>query len=256
MSSLVHRLRHPRRCYAICAVARSGSHLLCDGLRATRKAGRPQRFFYEPVEERYGLKYRLDPVRDYAGFVRGIVSGTPTSNALFGFKLMGWDLARLVSKLRASGEFGASDAPEMELLLAAFPRLQFIQLSRRDKLRQAISHARALQTGVWKIANGKSPSAEARFNPRQIAHCLESARIEEKIWSEFFAGNNIEPLRLTYEELCADYEGTVESVLESLRIRLPRQKAVGNPVTVRQTDALNAEWEERYRALTGQLAVS
>src|SRR5207237_3348126 len=104
MGGVFHQLRHPRRCYVICAVARSGSHLLCDGLRATRKAGRPQRFFYPRVEERYGRKYGLEPARDYPRYVHGIVNATASSNGLFGYKLMGWDLASFISSLRQSNE--------------------------------------------------------------------------------------------------------------------------------------------------------
>jgi LPS sulfotransferase NodH len=188
--------------------------------------------------------------------VRGIVAAAATPNAVFGFRLMAWDVERFVSKLRLTNEFGTADAPEIELLRSALPRLQFIHLSRADQLRQAISKARALQTGLWKIGNGKALGAEPKFDPDLIAHCLESARVEEKFWSDFFARNAIEPIRITYEALCRDYKRTVEAVLDFLAIRLPRTIAVGDPVTVRQTDELTAEWEERYRALAPQLAVS
>jgi LPS sulfotransferase NodH len=250
MDRFFRRWRYPTHCYAICAVARSGSHLLSDGLRDTRRAGRPKRFFCEQLEQKFGDQYGLDPIRDYAGYVRGIIAVVSTPNAVFGFKLMGWDVERLVARLRQTSESGASNAAAIELLRLAFPRLQFIQLSRRDKLRQAISHARALQTGLWKVGNGKAPIGEAKFDANQIAHCIESARIEEKIWSDFFAKNKVEPLRLTYEELCRDYKGTVKAVLEFLHIRLPRKMAISDPTTVRQTDAVTSEWEERYRALS------
>jgi len=255
MGGLFHRWRHPTQCYVICAVTRSGSHLLADGLRATRNAGRPKRFFYEQMEEKYGQRYGLDPGLDYAGYVRGIIAAASTANAVFGFKLMVLDVERLVTKLRQTGEFGLSNAPEVDLLRLAFPRLRFILLSRRDKLRQAISHARALQTGIWKVGNG-APTGEAKFDPNRIEFCLESASIQERIWSEFFARNNVEPLRLTYEELCRDYKGTMKAVLEFLHIRLPRKMVMSDPTTVRQTDAITAEWEERYRALGTQLPVS
>ena len=195
-------------------------------------------------------------MRDYVGYVRGIIAAVSTPNAVFGFKLMGWDVKRLVAKLRQTGSSERRNAPEIDLFRSAFPRLQFIQLSRRDKLRQAISYARALQTDLWKIVEGRSPIAEAKFNPEQIAQCLESANVEEKIWSDFFGRNKIEPFRLTYEELCHDYKGRIAAALDFLHIRLPRKTVLGNPVTVRQADAITAEWEERYRALAAPLPVS
>jgi len=164
MGDLFHRWRHPTRCYAICAVARSGSHLLSDRLRASRGARRPKRFFYEQLEDKYGDQYGLDPVRDYAGYVRGIIAAISTPNAVFDFKLMGWNVKRLLTRLLQTGEFGPPVESEIDLLRSAFPRLQFI--------------------------------------------------------------------------------------------RLPRKTVLGNPMTVRQTDAISTEWEERYRALAAPLPVS
>jgi LPS sulfotransferase NodH len=164
MGDLFHRWRHPRRCYAICAVARSGSHLLSDRLRASRRTRRPKRFFYEHLEDKYGDQYGLDPVRDYGGYVRGIIAAVSTPNAVFDFKLMGWNVKRLLTRLRHTGEFGPPVESEIDPLRSAFPRLQFI--------------------------------------------------------------------------------------------RLPRKTVLGNPMTVRQTDAISTEWEERYRALAAPLPVS
>jgi len=45
MGGLFHKLRHPRRCYVVWAILRSGSNLLTNGLHATRRAGRPMPFF-------------------------------------------------------------------------------------------------------------------------------------------------------------------------------------------------------------------
>ena len=52
MGGLFHNLRHPRRCYVVCAIPRSGSNLLTDGLHATRRAGRPKQFFLAGFEAR------------------------------------------------------------------------------------------------------------------------------------------------------------------------------------------------------------
>ena len=90
MGGLFHKLRHPRRCYVVCAIPRCGSNLLTDGLHATRRAGVPKQFFLAKFESRYGADHELDPASDYAGYVRGIVHAKTTSNEVFGFKLMSW----------------------------------------------------------------------------------------------------------------------------------------------------------------------
>src|SRR2546423_3341062 len=180
------------RCYVICAVARSGSNLLCDGLRETGQAGRPKQFFCEKLEANYGQRYGFDPAHDYADYVRGIVQTTASRNGVFGFRLMGWDLRSFVRRLRNSGGFATPVASELEVLRAAFPRLQFVQIRRRDRLRQAISKARALQTDLWKIAHGKSALAEANFDPELISHSIKDVTREEEIWLDFFTSNRIE----------------------------------------------------------------
>src|SRR5437868_1286847 len=145
MPSLLRKLRYPLRCYVVCAVARSGSNLLTDGLHATRRAGRPNQFFCELFEDTYARKYRLDPQRDYASYVNGIIEATSTSNRVFGFKLMGWYLEPFIDKLnRAFGE-----ASILEQLEKVFPRLKLIRIQRQNKLGQAISKARAYQSGQW-----------------------------------------------------------------------------------------------------------
>jgi LPS sulfotransferase NodH len=77
MGGIFHKLRHSRRCYVVCAIARSGSNLLTDGLHATRRAGRPKQFFLRKYEAHYAARCRLD-ASDFAGYVRGIVPATAT----------------------------------------------------------------------------------------------------------------------------------------------------------------------------------
>src|SRR5579885_2868000 len=110
MGGLLHRLRYPRRCYVVCAIPRSGSNLLTDGLRSTRRAGAPKQFFLQKFEAAYGARHGLDPAADYAAYVRGIVNGATTRNEVFGFKLMSWYLDELLKRLRETGAFGPAAA--------------------------------------------------------------------------------------------------------------------------------------------------
>ena len=166
MGGLFHKLRHPRRCYVVCAIPRCGSNLLTDGLHATRRAGVPKQFFLAKFESRYGADHGLDPASDYAAYVRGIVQSKTTSNEVFGFKLMSWYLDDFLSRLRGAGVFGDAGTSDLDLLQNAFPRLRFVHVVRRHKLRQALSTARALQTGLWKVQEGKDPFARTAVRPR------------------------------------------------------------------------------------------
>ena len=246
MGGLFHNLRHPRRCYVVCAIPRSGSNLLTDGLHATRRAGRPKQFFLAAFEAGYAAKHSLDPVNDYAGYVRGIVKAKATSNELFGFKLMSWYLEDFLQRLRETRAFGHQGTSDLDLLQNAFPGLQFVHTFRRNKLRQALSKARAVQTDLWKVKDGKTARREPRFDPELIERCLRDGEEQEKIWQNFFYRVGIEPFRVEYEKLCTDYEQTIHGVLDFLKISLPRRARIGPPVTVKQADEVSRAWEERF----------
>jgi LPS sulfotransferase NodH len=245
MGGLFHKLRHPRRCYAVCTIPRSGSNLLTDGLRDTRRAGMPKQFFLPKTESRYAAELGIDQA-DYAGYVRAILNTRTTPNEVFGFKLMSWYLDDFLARLRKAQGFGNSS--DLELLRCAFPRLRFLRIVRRHKLRQALSTARALQTGLWKVQKGKSILREPEFDPDLIERSLHEAERQEKIWDDFFRRIGIKPFEVEYEKLCQDYETTILAVLRFLRIKLPSGARVGPPVTTRQADDISRMWEERFLA--------
>jgi len=248
MGGLFHKLRHPRRCYVVCTIPRSGSNLLTDGLRATRQAGMPKQFFLPKSEPRYGAELGLDPDADYPGYVRGIVNAKTTRNEVFGLKLMSWYLDDFLARLRATRAFGDTATDDLTMLRNAFPRLRFVHIVRRHRLRQALSTARALQTGLWKVQEGKTALREPQFDAELIEQSLHEAERQEMIWHSFFRRIGIAPFQVEYEELCRDYESTIRGVLDFLKISLPRDVRVGPPVTIRQSDELSRMWEERFIA--------
>jgi LPS sulfotransferase NodH len=248
MGGLFHKLRHPRRCYVVCTIPRSGSNLLTDGLRDTRRAGMPKQFFLPKAESRYAAELGIDPVADYAAYARAIVNTKTTRNEVFGFKLMSWYLEDFLGRLREAHVFGNSKTSDLELLCSAFPRLRFVRIVRRHKLRQALSTARALQTGLWKVQEGKNVLREPEFDPDLIEQSLHEAERQDKLWDDFFRRIGIKPFEVEYERLCQDYETTIRAVLNFLRIKLPASARVGPPVTTRQADEISRMWEERFLA--------
>lgn len=245
MGGLLHRWRHPRCCYCVCAIARSGSNLLTDGLHETRRAGRPKQFFLEKNEDRYIARHQLRP-RNFAAYVREIQKASATANEVFGFKLMSWYLEEFLNRLRATGAFGNAQTPLGQLLDNAFPQIRYVHISRRHKLRQALSKVRAAQTGLWKIRETAATElAEPTFEPDLIEQSLAEIAYLDQLWEKFFAEIGVQPYRVEYEKLCQDYEGTVRGVLDYLGISLPRDTHIGPPVTVRQADELSRAWEKR-----------
>jgi LPS sulfotransferase NodH len=248
MGGLFHKLRHPRRCYVVCTIPRSGSNLLTDGLRDTRRAGVPKQFFLPKAESRYSYELGIDPVADYAAYVRAIVNTKITRNEVFGFKLMSWYLEDFLGRLREAHGFGTSTTSDLKLLCSVFPRLRFVRIVRRHKLRQALSTARALQTGLWKVQEGKNVLREPEFDPDLIEQSLHEAKRQDTLWDNFFRRIGIKPFEVEYEKLCQNYETTIRGVLNFLKIKFPTDARVGPPVTTRQADEISRLWEERFLA--------
>jgi LPS sulfotransferase NodH len=222
--------------------------LLTDGLRDTRRAGMPKQFFLPKAEARYATELGIDAAADYAAYVQGIVKTKATRNEVFGFKLMSWYLDDFLARLREAHGFGNSTTSDLELLRSAFPRLRFVRIVRRHKLRQALSTARALQTGLWKVQQGKSNLREPEFDPDLIEQSLHEAERQEKIWDDFFQRIGVKPFEVEYEKLCQSYEAMIRAVLNFLRLKLPVGARVGPPVTTRQADEISRVWEERFIA--------
>jgi LPS sulfotransferase NodH len=208
----------------------------------------PKQFFLPKAKRRYAEGLRIDPAVDYAAYVRAIVNTKTTRNEVFGFKLMSWYLGDFLARLREAHDFGNSSTSDLELLRGAFPRLCFLRIVRCHKLRQALSTARALQTGLWKVQKGKSILREPEFDPDLIEQSLHEAERQEKIWDDFFRRIGIKPFKVEYEKLCQDYERTIRAVLNFLKIKLPAGARVGPPATTRQADEISQTWEERFLA--------
>jgi LPS sulfotransferase NodH len=248
MAGLLQKLRHPQRSYVICAVPRSGSNLLGDGLADTHSAGRPKQYFLPEFQQRYGERYHLDPANDYTGYVRGVISATQTHNNIFGFKLMSFYFDAFLRRLRGTAEFGRDPATDVQVLSGAFPRVRFIHLIRSDKLRQAISRARAMQTGIWKVAGSAQPIGEPHYDAQLIARCLRDGEREEAIWTQFFENAAVEPLTVEYERLCESYSNTLRRVLEFVGADAALGELVAPPRTIRQGDEISDDWYARFRA--------
>jgi LPS sulfotransferase NodH len=229
----------------VCATARSGSNFLTDGLHATRKAGRPKQFFLPKFEGDYGAAHGLDSQKDFAGYVRGIIPATTTSNEVFGFKVMGWYLHEFLERLRAAFPGNHDDK---SLLSSIFPRLKYLRMVRRNKLRQAISKARAIQSGLWKIQEGNAAHAEPIFDFDLIARCLKETTEDEVVWQRFYDKNGLVPHTVIYEDLCENYDVTIRSTLGFLGVKIPKASQL-QPVTVRQADCLSEEWEKQFLKL-------
>jgi trehalose 2-sulfotransferase len=268
----------PERCYLACATPRSGSTLLCEALESTGVAGRPREYFEQlketgvprrPREYFWGLRspevIRLLPHDaefdresessatwsrdDYSGHLAAALSDGTTPNGVFGAKLMWGYFNDFIELMRGIPRFGGMG--DGSLLSAAFPQLRYVFVSRSDKVRQAVSLWRALQTRVWRKEAGApddEPAPEQRsvYSFDAIDHLLDQLRRHEDAWRGFFFRIGQRPFTLYYEDVAGDLEGTVARTLEALNIDPPPRPLVAQRAMSRQSDDLSESWVQSY----------
>jgi LPS sulfotransferase NodH len=282
------------RSYLVCATPRSGSTLVCHALSDTGVAGRPEEYFEALLHsgrprrpEEYFLGFEDQSIRDHLG-ERGIASEPPprsplwsraaydrylewafeagtTANGVFGAKLMWGYFGDFVSLLRNVPEY--RELPLAELLPAVFPDVTFVRVVRANKVRQAVSLWKAVQTATWREdqAQAKATSVEdegsppyksfiqehrpqLRFHYRAIDHLLDQILFEEASWDAFFEHSGIKPIMILYENFEADYETSTLRLLERLDLSPPDDFAF-EPRMKRQSDNVNDDWARRYSEL-------
>ena len=124
-----------------------------------------------------------------------------------------------------------------------------MHLHREDVVGQAVSWARAEQTGYWHDGD-PTPSAEPRLDLEQINRLVDTIHDHNTAWNDWFVAQDADPLLVTYEDLVADPAPMIRRILDSVGVSAP---AGWRPASAhrRQADELNADWVRRYRAVYG-----
>lgn len=238
--------------YVICATPRSGSTLLCDILEATGVAGRPASYFRAESIDQWSRRLGV-PISEGMEFDRAyldaVVREGRGATGTFGLRLMFDSLDGLSGRLDRLFPGLAFDRARLE---AAFGPTQFIHLSRTDKVLQAISRLKAMQSGLWHLASDGTdrqrtgPSEEVRYDRGAIGRFVEELTIQDEAWTRWFAANQVEPLRLVYEELSRDPQVALATILSTLGLD-PTIATKIEPKTRKLSDLENQRWAARFR---------
>jgi LPS sulfotransferase NodH len=280
----------PKHSYLVCATPRSGSTLVCHALEETGVAGHPEEYF-EALRhsgrprrpEEYFLGVEDQSIRDHLGersvgsdppprsplwsraaydrYLQWVFETGTTANGVFGAKLMWNYFGEFVSLLRNIPAY--RDVPLAELLPTVFPDLTFVRVVRANKVRQAVSLWKAVQTATWREDHASAEVAsvegngaayqsfieehrpQLRFHYRAIDHLLEQLLIEEASWDAFFEHSGIEPVLVLYENFAGDYETSTLRLLERFDL-CPPDGFEFEPRMKRQSDRINDDWTKRY----------
>ena len=125
---------------------------------------------------------------------------------------------------------------------AFYPACQHVFLTRRNKLRLAVSWWRAIQSDEWHRPNrdqtvvGQAPggpvAAEVidRYDPVALHQLLIGANVREAAMQDQFDTWGVVPHTIVYEDFIASYESTVRDLLDFLHV--PGRQGIPIPAAV------------------------
>ncbi|MEL6672670.1 MAG: Stf0 family sulfotransferase [Bacteroidota bacterium] len=228
---------------------RTGSTLLCKGLEQTGIAGVPGEYFNISQGDTFKDHYQIS---DFEELKTKLWSLGSSPNGVFAIKQPRHhsDYQRWLAEFRQLKGLPA-DAPEAGLMDELFPNSVHIFLSRRNKVRQAVSWWKAIQDNQWHLTQRDERAQEAdfyadKYNYDALTHLWKESQLIEANIDQYFQQNQIKPLTIMYEDMIRDYEATIYRVLDFAG--LDRSGIEIAPMYYRQSaNELNETWVQRFR---------
>lgn len=240
--------------FLICTTPRSGSTLLCSLLGSTGVAGMRRELIvgHEYVLELVGRadqRTKFGPLdRDgLRNFLEDALDRSRTPNGVAGFKLMWEQVRRLALRLGypAKGErYGFHDFATL------FPETtRFIWLTRRERVRQAVSLVKAVQSQCWNSAEQNRFTGFYVFDYLALKRAVKMLRHHDAMWREFFEHNGIKPLEVEYEDVIHDRWAQVQRITDFVEIPGVVTSNNNEILYRQQSEALNDLWVERFERI-------
>jgi len=213
---------NPTKSYRIWMSQRNGSTLLCKGLESTGIAGKPGEFFNLSANT-LCEEYQLE---GYEALRAKLWSLGTTSNGVFGIKhsYMNYRYDAIIQEIANLRGYPQTDKIDVqELFSDIFPNCKHIFLTRRNKIRQAVSWWKAINDQVWHLEQGKTHQNDPAFYEEKydfdaLSHLFKEAVLRECSIQSYFTKYKIQPLTLVYEDFIQDFEGTIRLIVEYLEI--------------------------------------
>ena len=252
--------------YLVCSTQRSGSSLLCELLKGSEVAGVPDEYFETlrstgiPRQARQyfeapGLQEvvdRLPPLKpgrpeaigEFEGWFRYALQRGTSRNGVFGAKMMWNYLDDFRDRVRELP--GLQQLSFTQALDEIFPNLRIIFVRRRDKVAQAVSLWKAIQTEQWRAEGSGESERAAEYNYRALKHLVTELHRWDASWEDWFHATGREPIRVIYEEFVNSRASTVGRLLDALGVDPPEVEGEKGPLR-RQANDLSRNWVEQFR---------
>lgn len=236
----------PQSSYTIWFSQRTGSTLLCKALESTGIAGRPREWFNCPPS--LLSTYRKT---DHAELQEYLWKLGSTDNGVFGVNHSYYEphFSQLIETLE---KFPACQPNEIRRTIVweqVFPNHRHIFMTRRNKIRLAVSWWRAIQSGEWHLSTGeqrKPVDLSNAYSFDAINQLYNECSMREAGIQEFLAEGGIIPLNIFYEDFIQNYEGTIRMILGYLELD-SRSVTIAPPALTKLADKVSEEWVQRFR---------
>ena len=225
-----------RKSYIIASLPRSGSQFLSGELWKTGVLGAPCEYLF-PAYDMRPMMNRLRATSP-ADYIAKLVACRTSPNGVFGMNV---HIQHFKPFLRG-----------YPALLDVLEPLSFIHTTRRNKIAQAVSMAKAYQTSTWTSLQTRAVTSPTTYNRELIERCIEDLAHQEQEWEQWFVDYDVRPFRLAYEDLAADRAGSIQAITAFLGIEGDERKAIEIPPVERQSDGTNAEWIARFEVETAR----
>lgn len=240
----------PKVSYTIWFSQRNGSSLLCKGLESTGIAGQPDELFNIPSDKTLLEHYQ---VSNYLALQQKLWSLGSTPNGVFGVKANAPRKEKdpIIDQLKNIPGLKRSKPTHFEVWENAFPNHQHVFLTRRNKVRQAVSWWKAIVSSEWHRKTGKnqpySPEdMREKYDFDAIRHLLLECSLREAKIQDILHQAKAIPLTIVYEDFVQDFESTIRRVISFLGLN-EKNYPIGKPFYERLSDDLSNEWVERFR---------
>jgi len=235
----------PESSYLILETPRSGSTLLSAHLQKI-EYGFPIEAFN--LNANYRKRFNLiasidDPV---ACIRKGIEF--QTRNRVMGTKFHRSQFQNFQRMARNALTFLELTFTDGEVTELFFPNAKFIFLQRKQKIRQAISYSKALQTGIWNETTDQDQDYKkyvlpALYDREHIEACFDMLLADDFAWKNFLESNDFRSLHIWFDDLVTNYEAKMKEIYTYLGVKGSEKVT---PLLRQQSNKESLEWEKRF----------
>ncbi len=236
----------PLLSYTIWFSQRTGSTLLCKAIESTGIAGKPREWFNCPPD--LLTTYHKTNHAELQEYLWKLGS---TDNGVWGINHSYYEphFSQLTETLRNLPACPPAETNRTAVWEQVFPNHRHIFMTRRNKIRLAVSWWRAIQSSEWHLPTDehrKPVDLSNAYSFDAIDHLYNECAMREAGIQEFFTEGNITPLNIFYEDFVQNYEGTIRTILDYLKID-SQSISIAPPALTKLADDISEEWAQRFR---------